>query len=416
MIKNTVEAPLWPSISAAPAQYPWLAADERCEVAVIGGGVTAAMCAMRFAEAGIDTLLVSASPIGFGASAGSSGMMTVAGDDCLCGLMDAIGAERAMEAADLLRESLKNIEAFCSEAGAACGFRRKDSLLYTASAEGVARLRREYSLRLHNGIEVEWLDPDTASQQFTFPMAAGVYTKNEAAQVDPYQLTHALVRAAQQKGARIYENTAVSVMRPPEEGVTTLDCATHHRVQARYVIVAAGMDTQRFCGGLAQAGTTYLLATEPVEGFAGWRGTCLIHREGDTRQYITVTPDRRLLIGGLDSGVLDEKGRVARLIHLQNLADKRYHALAYTLREMFPAIRGITAEYVWAARDGRTADGLPVIGRLPDSSQTAYALCCGDNGILYAEAAGRLLLAQYQGQQNHLLGLFSPNREWRVKR
>lgn len=416
MIKNTVEAPLWTSIDTIPAQYPWLAADENCEVSVIGGGIAAAMCALRFAEAGIDTVLVSASPIGFGSSAGASGMMSIAGGDCLVDLVEAIGAERAVSAASLLRESLKQIESFCAEAGNDCGFRRKDSLLYTTDVAAVAKLRREYSLRLHNGLDVELLGPDEASSQFTFAMEAGVYTKNEAAQVDPFRLTHAVIRAAKDKGARIYENTTVTAINQPGGEEVLLDCATHHRVRSRYVIVAAGLETHRFCGGLTQAGTTYLLATEPVEEFAGWRGTCLIHREGDARQYLTVTPDKRLLIGGLDSSVLDEKGRVARLIHLQNLAEKRHHALAYTLREMFPAIRNITAEYVWAAKDGRTTDGLPIIGRLPDSSHIAYAMCCGDNGILYAQAAGRLLLEQYQDRQNQQLGLFSPNREWRIKR
>lgn len=77
MIKNTIEAPLWPSVNTIPTQYPWLSADDACEVAVLGGGITAAMCAMRFAEAGIDTVLVSASPLGFGGSACSSGMMTL---------------------------------------------------------------------------------------------------------------------------------------------------------------------------------------------------------------------------------------------------------------------------------------------------------------------------------------------------
>lgn len=67
-------------------------------------------------------------------------------------------------------------------------------------------------------------------------------------------------------------------------------------------------------------------------------------------------------------------------------------------------------------RTARAKDRLPVIGRLPDCSQIAYAMCCGDNGILYAEAAGRLLLQQYQGIDDHELGLFSPHREWRVKR
>lgn len=72
--------------------------------------------------------------------------------------------------------------------------------------------------------------------------------------------------------------------------------------------------------------------------------------------------------------------------------------------------------------DGRTPDGLPVIGRLPQkknkeaASHVAYAFCCGDNGILHAEIASRLLLEQVQGKDNHQLGLFSPNRHWRIKR
>lgn len=281
MIKNTIEAPLWPSVDTIPAQYPWLSADETCEVAVLGGGVTAAMCALRFAEAGIDTVLVSASPVGFGGSACSSGMMTLASGDSLVSLVEEIGAERAMSAAELLLGSLKNLEDFCASTEDGCGFRRKDSLLYTSEEACTAKLRREYSLRLHNGLDVELLNADTASEQFTFPMEAGVYTKNAAAQVDPYRLTHAAVRAAKEKGARIYENTTASAINQSAQDDITLECSTHHRIQARYVIVAAGLETHRYCGGLTQAGTTYLLATEPVEEFAGWRGTCLIHREGD---------------------------------------------------------------------------------------------------------------------------------------
>lgn len=415
MIKTTTQAPLWPSVHPAPAQYPWLAADETCEVAVVGGGLTAALCALRFAEAGIDTALVSASPIGYGGSSAASGMMTLAAGDCLIDLVDAIGPERAISTAGLLKESLKNLEELCSAWGTSCGFRRKDSLLYTTDEQEVGRLRREYSLRLHNGLEVELLDPDSASRQFTFPMEAGVYTRGCAAQIDPYQLTHAAVQAAREKGARIYENTAVTAMEQPQEDAVCLECATHHRLQARYAVVAAGLETHRYCGGISQVGTTYMLATEPIGEFAGWRGTCLIHRAGEPRQYLTVTPEGRILMGGLDSSVMDENGRVARLINLQNLAEKRHHALAATLREMFPAIRNITVEYVWAVRDGRTADGLPVIGRLPGNSTVAYAMCCGDNGPLYAEAASRLLLDQYKGTDNQQLGFFSPNREWRIK-
>ena len=432
MVKNTTKAALWTAVNTTPAQYPWLDEDITCDVAIIGGGIAAALCALRFAEAGLNTVMLSADPVGHGGTAAASGILSLTGEDSLSTLVDKIGADRALNAVSLMEEAIDTIEKLCArfaeedgERGD-CGFTRMDSLRYTDVSRSEAAIRQEYSLQLHNGYVAELLGAVSASAQFTFPMEAGVYTKGVAAQVDPYRLVHAVTAAAKRKGARIYENTGVKAMRPlTQEGEFArmqMDCSTGRRVEAGYAIVAAGMETNRHCGGLEQVRTTYMVATEPVEEFAGWRGPCVIHREDDPRLYLTVTPDKRILIGGMDSAFMDERGRFAGKVDLSVVAEKRYEALECTMREMFPAIRGLTPEYVFSARDGRTADGLPVIGRLPEkenkeaASHVAYALCCGDNGILHAEIASRLLLQQYQGVDNNQLGLFSPNRHWRIKR
>lgn len=80
-----------------------------------------------------------------------------------------------MTAAHLLFEALDNVEKLCASFQESCGFRRMDSLRYAVAEEGTAPLRREYSLRLHNGMDVELLDANAASSQFTFPMSAGLY-------------------------------------------------------------------------------------------------------------------------------------------------------------------------------------------------------------------------------------------------
>lgn len=415
MVINTIEAPLWTSINHVPAQYPWLDEDIRCEVAVVGSGISAAMCALHFAQAGIDTVMLGDGPLGHGGTAVSSGMMGIDGEESLGDLVGEIGADRAMMAADLLKQSMDQVEQLCSRFEGQCGFKRMDSLRFTTESGALGHTRQEYSLRLHNGMDVELLTPEAASRQFTFPMESGVYTKNVAAQVDPFRLVHAVAAEAKKNGARIYENTAVNTVMEEENNGCTLHCSTLHEIHAEYVIIAAGLDTARQCGGLEHVTTTYMVATEPVADFAGWRGPCVIHRDGGQRLYLTVTPDSRLLIGGLDSSIMDERGRVAGMIDLSSKARKRYENLTEILKEMFPAIRDITARFVFAAKDGRTEDRLPVIGRLPESSSIAYALCCGDNGILYSELAGRLLLDQYRGEGSRELGLFSPGREWRVK-
>lgn len=109
--------------------------------------------------------------------------------------------------------------------------------------------------------------------------------------------------------------------------------------------MATGTDTRHLCRGTARTDkewdeirTTYLMATEPVEELAGWRGACVIRREEEPRLYLSVTPDRRLLIGGLDSLVVDEQGRVAGLWDLPRHEEHRWEELEETLRDMFPAI------------------------------------------------------------------------------
>ena len=416
MMKTMVHASAWTSLTPAPKQYAWLDQDITCQVAVVGGGISAAMIALRFAQAGLDTVMVSESPLGYGSTAVSSGIMTLSGRDCLTCMAEEIGPERAMTASRLMTEAIDQIEKLCSSFDDACGFQRMDSLRYTERPEEAAKIRREYSLRLHSGMEVELLDSITGSQQFTFPMEAGMYAKNAAAQVDPYRLVHAAAEAAEKAGARIYENTSAETLDESGEEAVILECANGRTIKADYVIMASGIGMSHMLGGIDEVRTTYMLVTEPVAGFAGWRGPCVIHREEEPRLYCSVTEDKRILIGGLDSYYMDEKGRVAGVLDMSPAMDKRFDSLAMTLKEMFPAIPDLTAEYVFASPDASTKDTLPIIGRLPDSSRVAYALCCGDNGILFAEIAGRLLLQQYQGVDNQELGLFSPGRSWRVKR
>lgn len=437
MVKKVTVAPLWTALSSTPAQYPWLDRDLTCRVAVVGGGMAAAMCALHFAEAGIDTALFSASPIGNGGTAAASGILSVDGEDSLFRLSETVGADRAMMAARLMKEALDRVEEIASSSQDGCGFRRSDSLRFAETSREKEGIRREYALRLHSGINSELIGPSDSGRFFTFPMAAGVYSTGIAAQVDPYRLCHTVVARAAAAGAHIFENTGITSLCPcedeeegagPEKRPLALSTTTHRRVRADYVILATGTDTRHPCRGAARTDrewdeirTTYLMATEPVEELAGWRGACVIRREETPRLYLSVTPDRRLLIGGLDSLMVDEQGRVAGLWDMPRHEEHRWEELEEILRDMFPAIRDITPSYVFSARDGRTKDGLPVIGRmapesrLPATEQVAYALCGGDNGILHAAVAGRLLLEQYQGRDNRELGLFSPGRAWRIK-
>ncbi len=415
MVTKAIEKTYWTDINQVPKQYPWLTDNLECEIAIVGGGVTASLCALKFAGAGLDTIMLSASPIGFGGTAASGGMMSVDGEQCIATLVDKIGADRAMMATQMLSEALNNIEALCGSFDQDCGFRRMDSLRYAEDIRNAEILRREYSLRLHNGINVQLLTNLNSGEHFTFPMEAGVYSEGMAAQLDPYSFAHAATNAAVNQGVRVFENTSVNAFHKEDDGYMTLKCDRERQVRSKYVIVATGLDTQQHCGGMDKSVTVCTIVTQPIDEFSGWRGPCQIRSQGSPSTFLTVTPDSRILMGGITGFSILESSYVSRMLDMIPLNEKRYEQLEKRLRTMFPAIRNMNVEYVYASKNGRTDDGLPVLGRKPEEDKIAYALCCGDDGLLYSEIASRLLLEQYQGKSNQQLGLFSPGREWRLK-
>ena len=88
MITKATEQVFWTAVNQVPVQYPWLNENLDCEIAIIGGGITAALCALRFSQAGYDTVMLGASPIGFGGTASSSGMMSVDGEQSITTLVE----------------------------------------------------------------------------------------------------------------------------------------------------------------------------------------------------------------------------------------------------------------------------------------------------------------------------------------
>src|SRR5690606_14089635 len=108
----------------------------------------------------------------------------------------------------------------CGELGEDVGLRPAQCLYYTTSPGAQQRLFDEYLSRSQIGLDVEFLESDTAAGKFSFPLAGGILSKNLAAEVDPYLLTCALAKKAQDLGAQIYENTRIVCMDETDSGVT----------------------------------------------------------------------------------------------------------------------------------------------------------------------------------------------------
>ena len=79
-MRHTTGYSYWTNQASPARQYPWLASDERCEVLVLGGGLTGALLGYRFAGDGNDVCVVSRLPVGYGATAFGSGILEYDGN------------------------------------------------------------------------------------------------------------------------------------------------------------------------------------------------------------------------------------------------------------------------------------------------------------------------------------------------
>ncbi len=406
----TSGVPFWTSINPIPTQYPYLTQDETCDVAVVGGGVTGALCAYRLAMMGVNTILVDGGITGFSSTSVSAAMVQYELECNLRQLRTLIGNDLAVKAYKACGEAVANIASIVEDLGVNCDFALRDSFYYTGDTATENEIREEYLLRKHSGFDVELFDKMSASSMFSFNVAAGIYSKGLGGEIDPYKFAHALIAAAVGQGARVFENTRI------DEVYNEIDCVnlftnTHHKITCKKVVMATGYAQKgQICDVSTTTKTVFAIATEPIQEFAGWFNRCNIKDNCIPSSLLRTTADNRIIISGLDSSTVDGDGKLGGFVKLPGYAEGKYAKLKAILQDMFPAITGIKTEYQFSGISLDTTDSLPYIGVHPKYPNTFFALCWGANGIPFSEIASRLICELYQGQYPAELELFKFGR------
>lgn len=404
MNHSVKEFPFWTSVNEIPAAYPWMTQDESCDVAVIGGGVAGAMCAYRMAQEGIDTVLVCSGAIGFGEASHSVGLMTCDSGADLAQLRQKQGLDTMLHLLDLGLQGLQQMDDL-SHALPDFAFRRMDYLKYTDCEDYAEDLRDEYRILRHNQLNITRVEGLEAMEQYSFPLETGLLGTSLAAQCDPYRLCHALLSEAVQCGLRVYENTGIEEI-TQENGMQTLYTTARRKLNAQTVVIASGCAGMDLLPRTMTERTFYALATEPVDDFSGWPEEEVICRKGSCDLFLRRTDDRRILIGGLESAF----GRLAAMLPVQKLAQRKWSQMSGLIQELFPGIRSLTPAWQWGGTTLRTPDSLPLIGTHSQYPNWIFALCPGGNGILWAELAGRLAVQLKNGTPPADAALLSPER------
>jgi len=392
---------LFTNTNKVPKQYPYLTENITTDVIIIGGGITGSILAYYFTRQNIDCVLLEKNRIAFGSTSITTTLLQYELDSNLRDLEQYTPLENSLKAYKLGLQALLEIDTFIQDQGNNCDYEKKDTLLYTSKKEEIAALEEEYNLRKANGLDVQFL---TASNNpFSFDLKAGVYTIEGGAQLDPYKYTHQLMEVSSSLGLRAFENTEVIKLNYLTDDVV-VETTYGHKVNGKIIIVATGYNTQLFTPrNFGTKTTTFNIATKPVNSFEGWPGRVLIRDNSSTYHYFRTTHDHRILAGGEDvsfvPGIFDEA-----------TAQEKYSLLEQRLKNMFPLIKGIEADYKYCGAFASTQDNLGFLGKDPHNDKLWYCLGYGANGILFAILGGLMLSKLYLGSFDQNLKLFKVDR------
>lgn len=387
--------PPWRCLSrGAP---PRLARDTKCDVLVVGAGITGALMAEHLSARGHDVCVIDRERPGFGSTLASTAMLLWEIDRPLAELADFYGFETA---ADVYRRSHAAVQGLAGLVGALglpCGFSPRASLYLAAGDAGPATLRAELAAREKAGLPGVFLDHPALLGAFGFDREAAILSPGSA-DVDPLLLAHGLCAAATKHGARFFTAEA------KQYDGTDVETADGIAIEARHVVLATGyVMPDIVTSNLHDTGASWAIATPPQPPGALWRDRALVWEASENYLYARTTTDGRIVIGGEDeTGMTDPAARAA-------LAPQKARAILAKLQALRPQARA-RAERIWSGVFGTTQDGLPLVGAVPGHPRVFAAYGYGGNGITFSYMASRMIAAMIEGRGEDGFDTFALDR------
>ena len=372
---------------------------------VIGGGITGAVAAYLFSEAGVRVAVAEAKECGRGSTAASTALLMQEPDKDFSDLAARYGRVKAGRIWRALIAGASEFTRTIRRLKIDCDLHSRDSIYFTLQPEKLARLRKEFRDRKRAGLPGRWLSA-AKLLELTGINGCGAILTSGNAEADPLKACAGFLRAAEARGAKIFERSPVGRITTSNGRVTVK--TPRGTILANRVVVATGYATIEFkpLAGRFRLMDTYVIATRRLP--AKLRRTLMHARTmlWDTDRpyhYFRWTDDNRLLIGGEDSRHRSTRGSRRRLTSGSRRL-RRYQAAVY------PRLALEQPEYAWEGLFGETADGLPYIGLHRRYPKHLFALGYGGNGMTVSFLAAQLLLKRYQNRAHPDEELFSFGR------
>jgi glycine/D-amino acid oxidase-like deaminating enzyme len=389
-VRGYAEVSYWLESAGDLTPRPGLDGSVDADVAVLGAGFTGLWTAWYLLrrEPSLRVVLCEAEIAGYGAS-GRNGAWCSAGLGVTPGeLARRYGRDAARRTIAALRATVVEVGEVAEAQGLDAHYRRTGLLRVARGpheAPGVeAAWRTLDALGLADGCAL--LDRAALAERVRVAGAEGAFFDPHCATLHPGRLVRGLARRVEEAGATIAERTPV---RRVERGRLVTD---RGHVRAPVVVLAGEAYLTRLPSRRRSLLPLYslIVLTDPLSAeqaeAIGWRGRECLSSHRYTVDYLSRTPDGRVLFGG--RGAPYHFG--SRIAPAYDRHGPTHRLLRAHLRDWFPALAGVRFSHAWGGPVGLPRDWLPTFDYDPRSGLAAAYGYTGQ-GVAAANLAGRTL-------------------------
>lgn len=388
----------WDETCALPDR-PALHGEQRCDVAIIGGGFTGVSAALHLAEAGVSVAVLESEYVGWGASGRNGGFCCLGGGMLEDAALDrAFGQDGRLAWRQTEVASVKLVEDIINRLSIDVDRHSEGETQFAHRPRDFDAMRDQIGYYSENyGVEAR-LTPkaDLASEGMNAGYH-GALTVPIGFALNPRKYIAGLAQAAEGAGARIYHKSPVTGIARQTSGYVL--STQSGSVTADKVIVAtngySSEDVPKWLGTRYMPTQSSIIVTRPLSqselGAQEWTSGQASYDTKNLLHYFRLMPDNRMLFG-VRGGLLSNTASEARAL-------RRARA---DFDQMFPAWRDVETPYGWSGMVCIARNKMPFVGEIPDQPGVFASLCYHGNGVAMASYCGALLGAIVQGKEPEL--------------
>lgn len=385
--------PFWLEDGQLP-HYPPLSKNHRCDVCIIGAGISGLTTAYLLSCSGKKVLVLDDGPIAGGQTMRTTGHLTNALDDRYFNLESYFGVEGAKLAASSHRAAIDFVASLVSKEKIDCEFQTVDAYLFNPPGKSRGILEKELEAATRAGVNVKMVDRAPFESFDTGPSLCF----SDQAQFHPLKYVKRICDLIEAKGGVIHCDTHVKSIQGKK--IFRLETNQESIVETRHVVVATNSPiNHRFFPHLKQAPyRTYAIACKIPSGYVK---NGLYYDTPDPYHYVRVAKDKKgdeiLIVGGEDHRTGEEK-------HIE----ERYRALELWTKERFPLLQEIS--YRWSGQILEPVDSLAFIGRVKAGEEVYMITGDSGNGLTHGILGGILIDALILDKSHPWEKLYDPHR------